>query len=136
MSLNVSKSKYIIFHVPSKTVDPAITLVIDENLPNVPHNPSRVTTVERMHSKYPDHDSQALKLLGIYLDEHLNFNHNTAKLTSKLSRACFFINCTLACSILTYYTAPMSTHTHHKPTSLQFSNNQKKLSISLLEPTS
>jgi hypothetical protein len=39
-----------------------------------------------MHSKHPDHDSQSLKLLGIYLDEHLNFNHNTAKLT------CFFIN--------------------------------------------
>jgi hypothetical protein len=92
MSLNVSKTKYIIFHVPSKTVDPAITLVIDENLPNTPHNPCRVTTVERIHSKHPDHDSQAFKLLGIYLDEHLNFNHNTAKLTSKLSRACFFIN--------------------------------------------
>jgi hypothetical protein len=92
MSLNVSKTKYIIFHTQGKKVDPKLTLEIDANLPNTPHDPNLVTTVEIIHSKHPNHDSQAFKLLGIYLDEHLNFNYNTAMLTSKLSRACFFIN--------------------------------------------
>jgi hypothetical protein len=92
MSLNVSKTKYIIFHAPGKKVNPDISLVIDANLPGLPHNPNLVTTVERIHSNHPSHDSQAFKLLGIYLDEHLSFNYNTTMLTSKLSRACFFIN--------------------------------------------
>jgi hypothetical protein len=92
MSLNVSKTKYIIFHTQGKKVDHKLTLEIDANLPNTPHDPNLVTTVERIHSKHQNHDSQAFKLLGIYLDEHLNFNYNTAMLTSKLSRACFFIN--------------------------------------------
>ena len=92
MSLNVKKTKYIIFHVPSKPVDSNLTLEIDENLPGNVHDPNLITTVERIHSKHPDYNSQAFKLLGIYLDEHLNFNYNTAKLSSKLSRACFFLN--------------------------------------------
>ena len=92
MSLNVSKTKYIIFHVPGKRIDPDLTLEIDANLPDTPRNPDLITTVERIHSKHANHESKAFKLLGIYLDEHLNFNYHTATLTSKLSRACFFIN--------------------------------------------
>jgi hypothetical protein len=61
-------------------------------LPDTPHNPDLVTTVERIHSKHATCDFEAFKLLGIYLDEHLNFNHNTARLSSQLSKACFFIN--------------------------------------------
>ena len=92
MSLNTSKTKYIIFHVPSKKINAQISLEIDENLPNTPVDPNRITTVERIHSKHENHNSRAFKLLGIYLDEHLNFNFNTSKLSSKLSRASFFIN--------------------------------------------
>jgi hypothetical protein len=92
MSLNVSKTKYIIFHAPGKKVNADISLVIDTNLPGLPHNPNLVTTVERIHSNNPSHDSQAFKILGIYLYKHLSFNYNTIMLTSKLSRACFFIN--------------------------------------------
>jgi hypothetical protein len=90
MSLNVGKTKYIIFHVQGKRIEPGTTLQIDANLPDTPHNPELVTTVERIHSKHANYDSQAFKLF--YLDEHLNFNHNTARLTSKLSKACFFKN--------------------------------------------
>jgi hypothetical protein len=73
MSLTTSKTKYIIFHAPGKKVNSDVALYIDENMPNTPHDPSRVTTVERIHSKHQDYNSQAFKLLGIYLDEHLNF---------------------------------------------------------------
>jgi hypothetical protein len=82
MSLNVSKTKYIIFHTQGKRVDSELTLEIDANIPDTPHEPNLVTTVERIHSKHPNHDSSTFKLLGIYLDEHLNFTYNTAMLTS------------------------------------------------------
>jgi hypothetical protein len=82
MSLNVSKTKYIIFHTQGKRVDSELTLEIDANIPDTPHEPNLVTTVEGIHSKHPNHDSSTFKLLGIYLDEHLNFTYNTAMLTS------------------------------------------------------
>ena len=80
MSLNISKTKYIIFHAPGKKIPPGISLQIEN------------TNIERIHSNHPNHSSPAFKLLGIYLDEHLNFNYNTSALTSKLSRAIFFFN--------------------------------------------
>jgi hypothetical protein len=84
MSLNTSKTKYIIFHAPGQKVNSDVALYIDENTPNTPHNPSRVTTVECIHYNHQDYNSQAFKLLGIYLDEHLNLNHNTAQLINSL----------------------------------------------------
>ncbi len=73
-------------------IEQGTTLKIDANLPDTAHNPDLVTTVEHIRSKHANYDPQAFKLLRIYLDEHLNFNHNTARLTFNLSRACFFIN--------------------------------------------
>ncbi len=52
ISFNVSKTKYIIFHVQDKRIEPGITLQIDANLPNTPHNPDLVTTVEHIHLKH------------------------------------------------------------------------------------
>ncbi len=51
MSLNVSQTKYIIFHVQGKRIDQGTTLQIDANLPDTAHKPDLVTTVERIHSK-------------------------------------------------------------------------------------
>ena len=51
MYLNVSKTKYIIFHVQGKRIERGTTLQIDANLPDTAHNPDLVTTVEHIHSK-------------------------------------------------------------------------------------
>ena len=91
MQLNVNKTKYIIFHVPSKKINTNLKLVIDENSEDLPFNQSLVTPIERIHNKHENVNSRSFKLLGIYLDENLNFNANTAELTKKLSRAAFFI---------------------------------------------
>ncbi len=61
-SLNVSKTKYIIFHVQGKRIERGTTLQIDANLPCTAHNPDLVTTVERIHSKHANYDPQAFKL--------------------------------------------------------------------------
>jgi hypothetical protein len=92
MQLNVTKTKYIIFHVPSKKVNSDIQLAFDENVENSPFNPTLVTPIERIHSKHINPNHRSFKLLGIYLDENLNFNTNTSELVKKLSRASFFIN--------------------------------------------
>jgi len=92
MALNISKTKYIIFHVPAKKVDNSLTLCIDTNLPNTPHKPELVTEIERIHNTHTNPNSRSFKLLGIYFDENLSFNHNTTALISKLSRAIFFLN--------------------------------------------
>jgi hypothetical protein len=61
ISLNVSKTKYIIFHVQGKRIERGTTLQIDANLPGTAHKPNLVTTVERIRSKHANYDPQALK---------------------------------------------------------------------------
>lgn len=92
MALNISKTKYIIFHVPNKKIDNNIELNFNSNLPNTEQNPDLITPIERIHNNHANPSSRSFKLIGIYLDEHLNFNENTKALTNKLSRSIFFLN--------------------------------------------
>ena len=92
MALNVSKTKYIIFHLPSKKITSNMSLYFDENEENLPFNPELVMQIERIHTNNPNANARSFKLLGILLDENLNFNANTLALSNKLSRAIFFIN--------------------------------------------
>ena len=63
MSLNVSKTKYIIFYVQGERIERGKTLQIDANPLDTAHKPEFVTTVERIHSKHASYDPQALKSL-------------------------------------------------------------------------
>jgi hypothetical protein len=92
MAINVNKTKYIIFHVPSKKIDVVPVLCFDNNLPDTPHDPSLVTQLERIHNRHENPSSRSFKLLGIHLDENLSFNANTTALIGKLSRSIFFLN--------------------------------------------
>jgi hypothetical protein len=92
MALNISKTKYIIFHVPPKKVDQNTKLMLDSNIPNTPFNPELIFEIERIHNSHANPSLRSFKLLGIHFDEHLNFNANTNALISKLSRSIFFIN--------------------------------------------
>ncbi len=46
MALNINKTKYIIFHVPSKKVDKNVVLQLDSNLPDTPFNPNLIFEIE------------------------------------------------------------------------------------------
>ncbi len=92
MAINVNKTKYIIFHVPSKKIDVVPVLCFDNNLPDTPHDPSLVTQLEIIHNTHENPNSRSFKLLGIHLDENLSFNANTTALIGKLSRSIFFLN--------------------------------------------
>jgi hypothetical protein len=92
MALNVSKTKYMIFHVPNKKILNNPQLIYDGNAPDSDHNPDLVSSIERIHNNHEIPNHRSFKLLGIYLDKNLNFNANTTALSNKLSRALFFIN--------------------------------------------
>jgi hypothetical protein len=92
MALNINKTKYIVFHVPSKKVDNSIKLMLDTNTDTSHPDPSLISEIERIHNGHAYPSLRSFKLLGIYFDEHMNFNANYNALTSKLSRAIFFLN--------------------------------------------
>ena len=93
MSVNVSKTKYIIFHTVGKKIPPSLNQVVfDCNIPNTPHDPSLVHSLDRIHNKHPSLESQAYKLLGVYFDENLSFDKNTNFLIAKMSKSIYCIN--------------------------------------------
>ena len=93
MSVNVSKTKYIIFHTVGKKIPPSLNQVVfDCNIPNTPHDSSLVHSLDRIHNKHPSPESQAYKLLGVYFDENLSFDKNTNFLIAKMSKSIYCIN--------------------------------------------
>jgi hypothetical protein len=92
MALNINKTKYIVFHVPSKKVDNSIKLMLDTNTDNSHPVPSLISEIERIHNGHANPSLRSFKLLGIYFDEHMNFSANSNALTSKLSHTIFFLN--------------------------------------------
>jgi len=92
LGVNVSKTKYIIFHNKGKVIDNGgLSVVFDNNEPSSPFNPNLVTPLERIQSSN-EPSSQYYKLLGILFDENLNFNYQISNLSSKLSKAIYFLN--------------------------------------------
>ena len=67
------------------------SVIFDENERDCPFNQDLVTPLERFHNGHQNVDSQAYKLLGIYLDEHLSFDAYTNHLCKKLSRSLYCI---------------------------------------------
>ena len=50
MALNINKTKYIIFHVPSKKVVKNLVLRLDSNIPDTPFDPNLIFEIERIYS--------------------------------------------------------------------------------------
>jgi hypothetical protein len=65
-----------------------LNVVYDDNEP-LGADPHLVVLLERYHSNHDNPDCRAYKLLGIYLDETLSFNHHSNFLYNKLNRSLF-----------------------------------------------
>jgi hypothetical protein len=92
MAVNTSKTKFIIFHTRGKNVaTQGLNLLFDDNDDDANRDPSKITTLERVHTNNPNILSRTYKLLGINLDEHLNLNIHISSLLTKLSRSLFFL---------------------------------------------
>jgi hypothetical protein len=92
LAVNTNKTKYIIFHTKGKKIGDIGQGVVFDNNEDGEHNTSFITPLERIHNNHPNKELQSFKLLGILLDEHLSFDHNTKALLAKLSRAAHFMN--------------------------------------------
>ena len=73
LSLNVSKTNFIIFHPNNKPLKQNITLKINNK-----------AIIEKCHIKY----------LGVIIDSHLNWKHHIVSISKKLSK-CIGILCKL-----------------------------------------
>jgi hypothetical protein len=77
LSLNPTKTKYIVFRPQNKTCDFSGKVVAINGTP-----------LNQIGAKFND---QATKFLGIYIDEHLTWKHHLAHINTKISRALFII---------------------------------------------
>ena len=72
MAVNISKTKYIIFHNKGKAVEmTGLQIFYDDNEPNM-SDPLLKTPLEHYHNNHTSPDCRAYRLLGIHLDEYLN----------------------------------------------------------------
>jgi hypothetical protein len=92
MALNISKTKYIIFHNKGKKIDMrGLSVQIDENTNTSNPDPLKIHVLDRIHNDNPNVSDRSFKLLGVHIDENLNFNSHVAILSNKLSRALFIL---------------------------------------------
>jgi len=92
LAVNKTKTKYIIFRTKGKKLPQNLPpLVIDENDRNVPHDPNKVTVLERYHNQHEKNECRAYKLLGIYLDEFLTLDAHVSHIVKKLNKSLYCI---------------------------------------------
>jgi hypothetical protein len=135
MAVNVSKTKFILFHTKGTKIDPITTrLFYNDNEPNQ-NNPNLITELERVHNNHVKQECRAYKLLGIFFDENITFNHHFNTLANKLSKSLYCINRTKnfinSKSLITLYYALIHSHLTYCPIILSSSSatNIKKINV-------
>ena len=93
MAVNISKTKYIIFHGKGKKVEMGNSqIVFNNNEIGKPINPSLITPLERVYNANPNKESKTYKLLGVHLDEFLSFKEHIDITCNKLNKSLYCIN--------------------------------------------
>jgi hypothetical protein len=90
MSVNASKTKFIIFKTHNKPVNPLeCNIVYNSTEIGLPDDPNMISPIDRIsHESNEKH----FKLLGVLLDENLSFKAHIDMLCSKISKSLFCIN--------------------------------------------
>jgi hypothetical protein len=91
MSVNISKTKYIIFRTKGKKIENPPQILFDNNELNKPVKPELIFPLERVFTENPNADNRFYKLLGCYFDEYLNFDKHVSYICAKLYRAIYCI---------------------------------------------
>jgi hypothetical protein len=137
MAVNVSKTKFIIFHTRGKYVDPNLrTLIFNDNEPNT-NNPSLISEIERYHSHHIKPECRSYKLLGVNFDEYMSFDSHTTYLCNKLNRSLFCINRAknylTAKAMKTLYYSLIHSHLTYCSIIISCSNNNNLKKISMVQ---
>ena len=87
MAINVSKTKYILFHTRGKKFRENDLNVVFNNIEiGTVDNPEQIFPLERVNSSHLCPSSHTYKLLGIHFDEFLAFDAHVNFLAAKLSK--------------------------------------------------
>ena len=93
MALNISKTKYIIFHAKGKKINlNGLQVVLNNNEIGKEQVQSLIHPLERIHNEHPDKNLRSYKLLGVHLDETLSFKTHIEFTSNKISKSIFCIN--------------------------------------------
>jgi len=93
MAVNISKTKFIIFHGRGKRVNMNnLQLVYNNNEIGKPEDPSLITPLERVFDGHPNKESRTYKLLGVYFDECLSFKTHINVVCNKINQSIYCIN--------------------------------------------
>jgi hypothetical protein len=93
MAVNISKTKFIIFHRKGKNVNlNGQTVLFNENEIGKVNNPNLITPLERIHNNRPSKECRTYKLLGVLLDETLSFKPHIDFICNKINKAIYCIN--------------------------------------------
>ncbi len=138
LAVNVSKTKYMIFHTNSKKIDENLPhLIYDENELNEIPNPNLINTLERYHNNHPDKKCRAYKLLGIFLDENLNLNSHVTHLCNKLARSVYCIRQAKAIlstpALKSLYYALIHSHLTYCPIIISITNTKNRKRIETVQ---
>jgi hypothetical protein len=137
MAVNIGKTKFILFHNKGKEIKlNDLSVVYNDNEPGH-DDPHLIIPLERYHSNHANPTCRAYKLLGIHLDEHLNFNYHTDFLCNKLSRSLFCIrrakNLLSGPALKTLYYAFIQSHLNYCPIILSSTSQQNFNRIKLIQ---
>jgi hypothetical protein len=93
MAVNISKTKYIIFHGRGKRVNMnGQNIVFNNNEIGKEEDPSLITPLERIYDAHPNKESRSYKLLGVHLDECLSFKNHVNAICNKINQSIYCIN--------------------------------------------
>jgi len=137
MGVNIGKTKFILFHNKGKEIKlNDLSVVYNDNEPGL-DDPHLIIPLERYHSNHANPTCRAYKLLGIHLDEHLNFNYHTDFLCNKLSRSLFCIrrakNLLSGPALKTLYYAFIQSHLNYCPIILSSTSQHNFNRIKLIQ---
>jgi hypothetical protein len=94
MAVNVSKTKYIIFKPNNKKIEigPGEGIIFNNNDIGEPNDESKIFELDRIYDDNPNVADRTFKLLGVFLDENLNFDQHCNHVCTKLSQANYILN--------------------------------------------
>ena len=105
MSVNVSKTKYILFRPRGQKINLNLEengIIYNSNEIGGPVNPNKIFKLGRIHNDHPDKAERTYKFLGIHLDEYkflgihldeyLSFDTHCTLICNKLARSNFIIS--------------------------------------------
>ena len=95
MSVNVSKTKYILFRPRGQKINLNLEengIIYNSNEIGGPVDPNKIFKLGRIHNDHPDKAERTYKFLGIHLDEYPSFDTHYTLICNKLARSNFIIS--------------------------------------------